>query len=155
MPGGSEFFPPTQFSPLWAILGVFLILAVVAWFIIVPVLTRPKPAPFQFAPAYAPLSVPARARFEHLIDGVEVAYLRGQLSVREAHQQLSAIVRGFAHESSGYPASAMTLTELRELNLPGLSEAVERFYPAEFGINESGSVAESAAQARAVVREWV
>jgi len=154
MPGVSDFFPPTQFSPIWAILGVLLIVAVVAWFAIVPALTRPKPQPFHLAPAFGPPGVPLRARYEHLIDGVEVAYLRGELSVRQSHQQLSAIVRGFAHESSGYPASAMTLTELRELNLPGLTEAVERFYPAEFGIASAGSVAESAAQARAVVREW-
>lgn len=153
MPGVDGFYPPVQFSPLWAFLGFGLLLLVVLWFVLVPVFTKAKPLPFLPTPPRPGPPVPARTRYAHLIDEIEHAYALQQLTVREAHQRLSSVVRAYAHESSGYPASAMTLSELRQLDLPRLSSAIERFYPAEFGAAAHGSVADAVMDARRVVLE--
>lgn len=149
----AEFFPPVQYNLLWIVLGLVLLALVVAWFVAVPLLTRARPIVSE-ASARAALAPVVRANYLGQIDEVAFAHQRGEISGRAAHQRLSALVRGYVHESSGYPASAMTLGELRRLNLPGLTGAVERFYPAEFGTDDTASVASSAASARRVVQDW-
>ena len=153
MLGDNGFFPPVQYNPVWLLIGALLVLLVVAWFVLVPLLTRPRPIISESA-ARAALVPQIRARYDTLITDVAIAHSRAELTNRQAHQRLSALVRAFAHETSGYPASAMTLTELRALNLPGLTAAVEQFYPAEFGVSHTGSVVASANEARRVIAEW-
>ncbi|MCU1407325.1 MAG: hypothetical protein JWQ43_3628 [Glaciihabitans sp.] len=155
MPGDNGFFPPVQYSPLWAILAVLLLVLVAAWLILVPVLTRARPV-LTDAQARAAMAPVIRARYVEAIDRIAYAHDREGMSSREAHQRLSALVRAYVHESSGYPASAMTLSELRQLGLPGLTGAVERFYPAEFGATSTnGGVAAAVEDARHVVMDWV
>jgi hypothetical protein len=48
----------------------------------------------------------------------------------------------------------MTLTELKAVNLPKVSGAVERLYPTEFRPLATGSVSAAAAEAKKVVLEW-
>jgi hypothetical protein len=155
MPGGETFFPPEQYSPVWMLLGLGILAVVVVWFVLVPVLTRAKPVASVVAEREAQV-LALRRRFVTLIDQVDAAYRRGETTRREAHQRLSATVRAFAHEASGYPATAMTLSELRQVDLPSLTAAVERFYPAEFGAarDHPGTVADAVAEAKRVVLEW-
>jgi hypothetical protein len=153
MPGDNGFFPPVQYSPWWGVIGGLLLLLVVAWFVVVPLLTRARPV-VSDADARAALAPVVRARYVEAIEDVALEYQQTDMTAREAHQRLSALVRAFAHETSGYPASAMTLTELRRLGLPGLTGAVERFYPAEFGAGGQGSVPLAVDDARRVVLDW-
>jgi hypothetical protein len=170
MPADSGFLPPVQFSPLWLVLGAVILILIVAWFVLVPFLTRERRTDALPLASWAELTQDRREFYVDLIDEVEVAHARGQLGAREAHQRLSALVRGYASEASGFPTSAMTLTELRRLGLPGLTSAVERFYPVEFGTAASATdsvvtagrpgpmaraeVADAIDLARRVVREW-
>lgn len=153
MPGDNGFFPPAQYSPWWAALGVALLVLVIAWYFVVPWLTRATPI-ISDAAARAAMGPIVRERYVEAIEDVGLRYDRAELTSRQAHQKLSTLVRAFAHESSGYPASAMTLSELRQLGLPGLTAAVERFYPAEFGTAGTGSVPAAVIDARQVVLEW-
>lgn len=153
MPGDSGFFPPVQFSAVWALLGFAIIVLVVAWFVVVPLATRARPVPVELPPA-APDLTAVRSRYLGLIDEVQAAHERFELSAREAHQKLSALVRAFAHESSVHPASSMTLGELKKLELTVLAGAVEFMYPAEFGRRERGNLSLAVAEARKVVLEW-
>lgn len=154
MPGGNGFFPPVQFSAVWTVLGVLLVLVVLAWFIVVPVLTRPRTRREPTPDELHAFALDTRSRYIELIDDVGVAHFRAEISGREAHQQLSSLVRGYAAETSGFPATSMTLTELRQLNLPGLTDAVAQYYPSEFGTRERGSVADSIEEAKRVVQQW-
>jgi hypothetical protein len=151
--GDNGFFAPVQYGPAWALIGLLLFALIVAWFVAVPLLTRTRPV-VSDAAARAALAPATRARYLDLITEVGHAHSRAELTGREAHQRLSSLVRGFVHESSGYPASSMTLAELRRLNLPGLTAAVERFYPEEFGTDGSTTVASSVQSAQAVVTDW-
>lgn len=151
--GDNGFFAPVQYGPVWAIIGLLVFGVILVWFIVVPLLTRPRPV-ISEATIRAVLAPATRARYLDLIGEVGAAHSRAELTAREAHQRLSSLVRAFVHESSGYPASTMTLAELRRLNLPGLTAAVERFYPEEFGPHGDRPVSESVASAQRVVAEW-
>ncbi len=153
MPVASDFFPPVQFNLLWALLALGIVLLIIAWFVALGVLTRAKPVAEPLAPA-APDAGAVQSIYLERIRQVESAHERFELPSRQAHQQLSSLVRAFAHESSIHPASAMTLTELRQVDLPEVAGAVEGMYPAEFGPAERGNVAAAVAEARRVVMEW-
>jgi hypothetical protein len=154
VPGDNGFFPPVQYSPWWAALAIALLLLVAAWLILVPLLTRARPVVTE-AEARAAMAPVVRARYVEAIDRIAYAHEREGMSSREAHQRLSGLVRAYVHESSGYPASAMTLAELRQIGLADLTGAVERFYPAEFGASgAAGSVADAVRDARHVVVDW-
>lgn len=153
MPGDSAFLPPVQFSPVWALLGLAILVLSLVWFVAVPLLTRARKIPVE-RPQQVPDLATVRIRYLTLIDEVQASHERFELTAREAHQRLSALVRAFAHESSVHPASSMTLSELKRLELPRLAGAVEKMYPAEFGTREQGNLGQAVDEARRVVLEW-
>lgn len=161
MPTGNGLFPPVQYSPLWGMLALLVVLALAAFYVLVPYLTRsretaaPEPEPDT---SWLPIDATAlRSKYEQLITDVEAAHNRGELSLRAAHQRLSLVLRLFAYETSGIRAPQMTLGELRELRdaraVP-LTAAVAKLYPGAFEAIERGSMVEAADVARRVVHSW-
>lgn len=150
-------FPPVQYSPMWGVLAVTLLVLIAAFYILVPVLMRSReaarePADSSWIPEFPP--VPLGEKYSGLIAEVESAHHRGELTVRDAHQRLSLLLRFFAWESSGLRAPQMTLADLREAHATPLSDAVEQLYPGAFAEIERGSVLEAAELARRVVHSW-
>ncbi|MFP7832952.1 hypothetical protein [Marisediminicola sp. LYQ134] len=150
------FFPPVTFSPWWGVLAATLVALVIAFYIVVPLLTRaPRRAHDDAAvPEFVMPDVPLSEKYGDLIAEVEADHRAGRVSSRAAHQRLSLLVRYFAFESTGMRAPTMTLADLRDAQSPELSDAVERLYPGAFAAIEGGSVAEAAEHARRVVKPW-
>jgi hypothetical protein len=151
----AEIVPPLLYSAIWPILGVLALLLVVAWFVLVPLLSRllsrrrpkkaderPRPAARGFAGTLAG------------IDEVERAALANEISIREAHLRLSELVRSFASEGRVYDARTMTLTELRDHGMTVVAEAVAQFYPIAFQEDELTELGPAPDIAREAVRAW-
>jgi hypothetical protein len=143
------------YGAAWWVLAVALLGAVVAWNVGLALWGRPSRVhpdrPRRPHPAVAEL----RRRCLADLDQIEAREASGHLSTRQAHQQLSRVVRRFVQEATGVPASAMTLASLREQRVPGLLEVIELVYPAEFAPGPrqaEGELAHSLARAREVVR---
>ena len=164
--GDKGFFAPVQYNGGWVLLGALILLAIVAFYVLVPLLTRPRRVPLEPTTPWIPPETPDQMadRYLALIDVVESKYSRGEVNARVAHQRLSQLLRFFAWERSGVRAPQMTLAELRESNaqrdnnrdvsLRDLAWAVEGYYPASFGPQDYASVSEALRNARRVVREW-
>jgi hypothetical protein len=156
---GTDFngiFGPMQFSPLWTLLGVLIILVIIAWYVFALVRTRRKPIPYVQDPL-ADFFEPGerlRATYASLIDDVVRENAKGTLPTRQAHQQLSLIVREFAAQSRGIPAQYMTLEDLRATHVAPLSSTVGELYPGAFSADSTGSVTTAADRARRLVNEW-
>ena len=151
----ADIVPPMLFGALWPILGALAILLVVAWFILVPLLSRlfsrrkPKKVVERPRPA-------ARGRAGSLsaIDVVEREALAGSITIREAHLRLSEIVRSFASENRPVDARTMTLTELREHDMTIVADAVAQFYPIAFQEEELTELGPAPQIAREAVHSW-
>jgi hypothetical protein len=151
----AEIIPPLLYSALWPILGAVAVLLVVAWFILVPLLsrlfTRPRPQKTVEQPR------PAARGFAGTlagIDEVERAALAEEISIREAHLRLSELVRSFASEGRVYDARTMTLTELRDHGMTIVADAVAQFYPIAFQEEELTELGAAPQVAREAVRAW-
>lgn len=151
----AEIVPPMLYSALWPILGAAAVLLVIAWFVLIPLLSRlfgrpskprtEKPRPFVRRGRDGTLAA---------IDAVQREALAGEISVREAHLRLSELVRSFASEDRVLDARTMTLTELRANNLTIVADAVAQFYPIAFQEEELTELGAAPDIAREAVHAW-
>lgn len=149
------FYPPVQFLPWWGLIGFGILVVIALWYVFVFVSTRSRaarPEPTQYQ--YPPQPAQVREHYASMIDQTQAAYASGELDSREAHHQLSLLLRSFVTEREGIATMHMTLADLRRTDLAPLSGAVERLYPGAFNPNYEGSVDEAVAEARRLVGAW-
>lgn len=154
MQDDSGFYAPLQYGAHWMWLGILLLVllaAALAW-LFRPARKAPRRTPSR-ATLPADMST-LRARYLAAIDAVVADAGNGRLPHREAHQQLSLLLRGFAGEARGIPATHMTLAELHAHGLGPIAEGVAGMYPAEFAADRPSAVERSAELARQAVRTW-
>ena len=151
----ADIVPPMLYSAIWPILGTAAVLLVIAWFVLIPLLSRlfgrpPKPRTEK------PKPLVRRGRDGTLaaIDDVQREALAGEITVREAHLRLSELVRSFASEDRLLDARTMTLTELRTNNLTTVADAVAQFYPIAFQEEELTELGSAPDVAREAVNAW-
>ncbi len=156
MPGVDGFYPPAAYQPIWAVLGIGLLVLVAAWYVFIWWWSKRKHRMPPTPAAENPVLVAGRLKDKYydLIEEVEQAWRSEELSTRAAHQKLGTLVRFFVFESSGRQAHVMTLEDLNQANLRSVADAVEQYYPAEFAPLEEGDVPHSAGIAREVVGTW-
>ena len=153
-----DVIPPVQFAWYWLPIALGVIALLVAWYLLIPLIarrsTRGRPAEsLVFTRNYeGPLG--ARDRAWAAIAAVEQDARSGAISVREAHLQLSAIVREFAWDMTRIDARTMTLTELRATGFAPIADAVAQFYPIAFQEQELTELGGVADVARGAVASW-
>ncbi|WP_309616951.1 hypothetical protein [Salinibacterium sp.] len=158
MPDGSEFLPPVPYQPLWGIIGCALLLAVAAWYVFLFVSTRASRVPQRVSEQVdlttARTTESVRTHYLQLIDETRIAHASGAVDSRDAHHQLSLLVRSYVTEREGRQTVQMTLSDLRSTPFLPLTKAVEKMYPGSFGAGERGSVDEAVTEARRMVSTW-
>ena len=152
--GGQSFFPPVQYSPLWLVIGVMLVVLVAGWILFVLLLTRRRPEPYEFAGSIPQLTETVREAYLARIDDVRLRYDTGAVGFSDAHHELSALVRSFASEAQGVRAQYMTLDDLRRTPHRALAETVERLYPGAFSGTRAGRIDDAVHRANELVRTW-
>jgi len=151
-----DLFPPEAYGwLLWLPLPLFLVLLAL-WILLSRRIARrtlrrrPQPAQAQAPVVWTPPADPtgaARGR----IDDVERRVEAGELDVRDAHLELSGIVREWAWATSHLDARTMTLAELRSAGLWRVADAVAGWYPMAFAPEEVSHARRAIAEAREVV----
>lgn len=155
MPPAGEVLPLVGYSPWWLLIGLALLLAVPAYFLIVAYATRRR-TESHLVKTQVEQEQPweARERVRASVDAVERAYLAGNIDARTAHEQLSAHVRDYVTSATGIPADRMTLVELQRSPLHGTARAVSYFYPGVFATSAPADVASAVRIAREVLDGW-
>jgi len=143
-----DLYGPLRPSAWWTVLGLALVLLVVVWFAWVLWSTR-RPRRSRRRTPLAPGASLAEQRAEALgaIDELEAAHAAGRIDARQLFQQLSPLVRGFVHATSGRPAHVRSLADLGDDD-PALAATVAWLYPEEFAADAPGAVAEGLARTR-------
>lgn len=152
MDGKAEFYGPLLYSPWLLWLGLAMIALVAGWFLFVFLNTRRPEVQEELLPASDLNGL--RKDFLERINRVAAEAQSGRLPARQAHQELSLLVRMFVQHATGVAAPRMTLAELQEKGPPPLATAIARIYPGEFAAYPQESPATAAETAREVVRSW-
>ena len=148
------FYPPVQYSPVWLVIGVVLLVIVVGWIVFVLLLTRRRAERFEYVGSIPELTSTVRDAYLARIDDVGRRYDAGDVSFSDAHHELSALVRAFASDAQGIRAQFMTLDDLRRTPHRALAETVERLYPGAFSGTKGGRIDDAMARASELVRSW-
>lgn len=153
----TELNPPIQYSLIWLFIGLALTVAIITWygFVIRSTRRRPIMGINDLALLGAKDIESLKAKYTAMIDQSYKRYQRGEISLRELHRSLSMIVREFASKVSHFPATNLTLSELKYSSYPELAQLIERFYPSEFDAIEHGDAQVSVEAAKALVRRWL
>ena len=150
-----EVMPPVGYSPAWFLLGLGLLIAVLAWYLLVAAATRPRRAAAPVVTAAPEVDLAAlQQRARNRVDEVEQEARGGALDPREAHERLSGAVREYVAAATGIPADRMTLADLERSPLRGTARAVARFYPAMFAAEPPAELEGSLRAAREVLAGW-
>lgn len=153
------FFPPVNYDwPWWLVLPAFLVLLVL-WILFSKRFARMRgwrrrtePAPAPRAPLPLPVNVRQKAMAD--IADVEARVKSGAITARDAHIELSGILRELAFFTTRYDARAMTLGELRAVGLARLADTVSTFYPIAFAPAEAVDASAAIDTARQAVAQW-
>ncbi|MBN9606656.1 MAG: hypothetical protein J0G30_08600 [Actinomycetales bacterium] len=157
MPGTEELYPPFLLDWWWwGALPLFAAL-LIAWILLSKRVARARGflddpglvAGIPWQPQVDPV-----AQALQRIRVVEQALGAGQLTVRDAHHELSTILRDFAYLRTGIDARTMTLDELRASSLGRIADLIEDFYPVAFAPDPSHAVDDALVNVRATVRAW-
>lgn len=96
----------------------------------------------------------ARKRALGKLADLEADFEAGRIDSRQAHRQLSAEIRGFAHEMTGVRVENMTLSEVRKLNDPHISALMELCYTSEFSPGAEADTKADIARGKELIETW-
>lgn len=153
------FFPPQNYAwPWWLVLPLFIVLLVL-WIVLSGRLAKMRGWKRRTEPVAAPrdpLPLPVDVRVQAMTDisQVEAQVAAGTMTARDAHIELSGILRELAFFTTRYDARSMTPDELRAVGLSRLADTVSHFYPIAFAPAEAVDASSAIATARQAVAQW-
>ncbi|MEO5920562.1 MAG: hypothetical protein ABIQ01_05405 [Pseudolysinimonas sp.] len=159
MPDIDDFFPPLGYDWWWWLVLPLFIALLIAWILLSKRFARMRgwrrrggAAPSR--PKVLPLPVDVRRKALSRIADVEQRVVAGELSPREAHIELSGILRELAFYTTRFDARKMTLTDLRKAGLSRLADTIATFYPVAFAPAEAIEAQPAIDAARMAVSQW-
>ena len=85
---------------------------------------------------------------------IESDLMNNKISVRQAYQKLSLTIRMFVFEVTGIKVQKYTLTEIRRVNIPQLTNLVREYYEPEFAREARADVKTSLYRTRMLIESW-
>lgn len=159
MPEIEDFFPPLGYDWWWWLVLPLFIALLVAWIVLskrfagLPGWQRRSAGELK-VPKRLPLPVDVRRKALLQIASVETRVAAGELSPRDAHIELSGILRELAFYTTRFDARKMTLTDLRRAGLTRLADTIASFYPVNFAPSEAIEAQPAIDAARQAVSQW-
>lgn len=140
-------FAPSSYGPLWWIIAAVLGLLLVAWAVVMPIVTKRHAQKLVVPPPPAqPLAMgqmdPLRQEYRSRIEQLAARREAQEITERALHLSLSNTLREYVKLRMGLRADVMTLTELRaDLATSEIADVIERCYHPAFA---QGSAADAA-----------
>ena len=159
MPDIDDFFPPLGYDWWWWLVLPLFIAMLVAFLLLSKRLAgmrgwRRRGSGGPVTPKVLPLPVDVRRKALTRIASVEQRVTAGELTPREAHIELSGILRELAYYTTRFDARTMTLQDLRRAGLSRLADTIATFYPVNFAPAEAIEAQPAVDAARTAVSQW-
>jgi len=159
VPDIDDFFPPLGYDWWWWLVLPLFIALLVLWILLSKRFAgmrgwRRVGDEGPRVPKVLPLPVDVRRKALSRIADVEARVKSGHLSPRDAHIELSGILRELAFYTTRFDARTMTLTDLRRAGLTRLADTIASFYPVNFAPAEAIEAQPAIDAARQAVSQW-
>ncbi len=90
----------------------------------------------------------------HDLEELKQQVIENKISNRQAYQKLSKLLRSFTEEKTKKKLSNYSLTEIKKLKIPKISELIEEYYVPEFAKQEEKNILKSIEKTKKVIEEW-
>jgi len=159
MPDIDDFFPPLGYDWWWWLVLPLFVALLIAFLLLSKRFARMRGwrrrgSGGPTTPKVLPLPVDVRRKALNRIAAVEQRVNDGELSPRDAHIELSGILRELAYYTTRFDARTMTLTDLRRAGLTRLADTIAGFYPVNFAPAEAIEAQPAVDAARTAVSQW-
>ncbi len=148
---------PISYMLIWLILGIVFLAAA----IFLQIYFRKKFGDKLKRPKKIKIKKPKpktlqeiRSSYMSKLGNIEAQLRGGRISIRQAYQDMSSCIRGFIFEATGIPVEKYTLSEIRQVNIPALTQLVEEYYEPEFARFTYADVNKSLYKTRKVLELW-
>ncbi len=95
-----------------------------------------------------------KRRYLRELDRLEQNVASGRISVRDGFQRMSVVIRLFVYEATRIRVQDYTLSEIRTLNMPALTQLVAEYYEPEFAEYSVTDIRQSLYKTRRVIEAW-
>jgi len=144
-----------SYSFVWAVLAAVLAVVVILLCIFWDKLIKKKEVTTVSMPVRnIPNKNVVKQKYSAMINELEQKCREDKITGRQAHQEISKIVRYFVHELTGIKVQNYTLSEIRNTNMPKLYSMIEQCYAPEFAPDSTTDIFKTIKKARKVVEEW-
>jgi len=100
-------------------------------------------------------NIPAiKNKYIEKINEIDNKYKNGKISLRKAYQEISEAVRFFIFEVTDISTQNFSLSEIKNVNVPGLYDLIEEYYEPEFASKTNGDFDNAISKARRIINEW-
>jgi hypothetical protein len=159
MPDIDDFYPPLDYDWWWWIVLPLFVALLVTWIVLSKRFARLQGwrrigSTGPSGPKVLPLPVDVRRKALSRIADVEARVNAGALSPRDAHIELSEVLRELAFYTTRFDARKMTLADLRRAGLVRLADTIATFYPVAFAPAEAIEAQPAIDAARMAVFQW-
>ena len=148
---------PISYMSLWMVIAVALVLIIIAAQIIFRVqfkgrLRKPKKPKIKKVPLKTLEEI--KSKYIKVLYNIEISARNSQTSVRESYQRVSGCIRDFVFEATGIPVDKYSLSEIRKLKMPILTQLVTEYYEPEFARETYSDIFSSIFKTRRVLESW-
>ena len=85
---------------------------------------------------------------------IESDLQQNRITVRQAYQRISMTIRMFVFEVTGIKVQKYTLSEIRKVNIPQLTNLVREYYEPEFARETRADIRASLLKTRRLIEAW-
>lgn len=85
---------------------------------------------------------------------IEMDLRNQKITVRQAYQKMSLCIRLFVFDVTGIKVQKYSLSEIRRVNIPQLTQLVKEYYEPEFALESRMDVMSSMGRTRSVIESW-
>ncbi len=85
---------------------------------------------------------------------IEMDLMNNKIDKRKAYQKMSNCIRMFVHDVTGINVQKFTLSEIRRVNIPQLTQLVREYYEPEFALSSKADAATSIYRTRMMISSW-
>jgi hypothetical protein len=146
---------PVPYASWWLWLGLFLLIAVIAWYVGVFVWTAPADRLRTIPWIRALHSKLLRRKFTRAIRSIDARYRAGELSAAQASGQMSRTLRSFLHQATGARAQYMHVENFKSSDLAATAPLFTELNDAQFNSDSAVEVSQVGSKAEELIRSWV
>lgn len=114
---------------------------------------KPKPKPVKVVAKQVNIQA-LKAKYLRELEKLEHEFSTEKITLRQAYQQISVVIRRFVFEATGIKVQNYTLDEIKTAHMPSLEALVAEYYSPEFAKQSKGDFMESLGKTKKVIEQW-